>query len=486
MTEATPTIAGSGLPASWSRRELLLLVSSAALVLLSRLPFLDNGYGLDSDAWLAASAAKRIAQTGEYWASRLPGHPVQELTYALIWNQGPAAFNLLTSLFTVAAFVAFALIWRTLGSRDYLLAALAFAFTSIIYIHSMDAMDYLWALAFILGSLYFVLHRRVLIAGVLLGLAVGNRLTSAAMLLPFALIIFDSGVTRDNLRRLVILGLSAGLVSIVTFLPVWWRYGSGFTDIYTSGQALLYIVKRSTEEVWGLIGLLALVTAVVLQLFVPRRLRNRTAIPAAAMGRCFIAACVVAILLHEVVFLCLPHEGGYLIPAAPYVLLLLGRFLYRPLFLAVCVALLLSSFLLGINEPGKINSPTFSRAAIELNLSGRLVTIDPLRGPVFLDQSRRAAAIRYTEQVIEASSQLPPGSVVAVGEWIDQVRASLPPSYAGTPAFIFQFREPQMEEYLAQGRPLYFLPGTMADRLPPQPPGYMSNPLAPQPLLLEP
>ena len=48
-------------------------------VLLSRLPFISDGYGLDGDSWAVALTARNIHDTGSYEASRLPGYPVQEL-----------------------------------------------------------------------------------------------------------------------------------------------------------------------------------------------------------------------------------------------------------------------------------------------------------------------------------------------------------------------------------------------------------------------
>ncbi|MEP6937397.1 MAG: hypothetical protein ABI871_04945, partial [Chthoniobacterales bacterium] len=60
---------------------ILMLVGVA----LSRLPFLDAGYGVNVDAWRVARAARHIAQTGEYEASRFPGYPVHEIVCSWFW-----------------------------------------------------------------------------------------------------------------------------------------------------------------------------------------------------------------------------------------------------------------------------------------------------------------------------------------------------------------------------------------------------------------
>lgn len=49
------------------------------VVLFSRLPFLDAGYGVNADAWRVARAAHEIATTGQYSVSRFPGYPIQEI-----------------------------------------------------------------------------------------------------------------------------------------------------------------------------------------------------------------------------------------------------------------------------------------------------------------------------------------------------------------------------------------------------------------------
>ena len=59
------------------RREVVPALLVAAIVLVSRLPFLAPGYGTDADAWRIAWAAHGIASTGRYEAARFPGNPIQ-------------------------------------------------------------------------------------------------------------------------------------------------------------------------------------------------------------------------------------------------------------------------------------------------------------------------------------------------------------------------------------------------------------------------
>ena len=127
-------------------------------VFISRLPFLSAGFGSEEDAWLLPLTAKSIALNGSYEMSRAPGHPLQELLYALMYNNGLSAFatNLISAIASVIAAVFFALALQNLNFKHYLFAAFAFAFTPAIFIASTYTIDYIPAIAFVMGSFYFI------------------------------------------------------------------------------------------------------------------------------------------------------------------------------------------------------------------------------------------------------------------------------------------------------------------------------------------
>jgi membrane-bound ClpP family serine protease len=157
---------------------------------LSRVPFLDAGYGRINDAWRVATAAREIATSGRYTASRFPPHPVQEIVCSLFWRGWPVASNAATAVLSAFAVLFFALSLARLGIDGVLEASAALAFAPVIFINSTSSLDYLWALAFILGSLFFVLDRKPILAGIFLGLAIGCRITSGAMLLPLLILVW--------------------------------------------------------------------------------------------------------------------------------------------------------------------------------------------------------------------------------------------------------------------------------------------------------
>jgi hypothetical protein len=209
-----------------------LFISVAGLVLLSRIPFLGHGYGTQDDAWRVALAAHSIATTGQYSASRFPGYPVQEFVCSLLWSGGPWALNGMKALLTSIGTGFFALSMKALDCKDNMIASLALAFIPIVYTTSTMSLDNLWALAFILSSLYFVLLRRPVVAGVLLGIAIGCRITSGAMLVPLGVVMSKGQIRRETLRNICAFCVAAGLVGAATFAPVVATYGWGFFTFY--------------------------------------------------------------------------------------------------------------------------------------------------------------------------------------------------------------------------------------------------------------
>src|ERR1051326_122659 len=208
----------------------------ARVVLLSRLPFLSPGAGNDDDGWFLVNAAREIAATGRYTTSRFPGYPVQEwlrrggsrpgggpggsaragrytpppfpgypvqewlASWVARLGGGPVEMNALSALAAAGAAFAFARLLRRLGAGDAWLLALAFACVPAAYVASVSAMDYLFAVAFLLAACHARLAGRAWLAGAWLGLAIGTRLTSAVLLPAVLLLPPPAGDPRERPR----------------------------------------------------------------------------------------------------------------------------------------------------------------------------------------------------------------------------------------------------------------------------------------------
>ncbi len=346
-------------PSPGARRLPTVLVAAvlAAAVLASRLPFLGPGLGLHSDAGALLEAAHEIHRTGEYHPSRFPGYPVHEYALSFLVAFGPTTMNLATALCSVAAAVFLGLALRTLGCRHWALGALAFAMAPAVYASSTVIYDYVWAAALVLAGLYAALRGWDLVAGGLLGLAVGCRLTSATMIAPLWLIVLarHSG-ERRTLTSCLASGVIMGIVAGACYCPLLIRYGLGFIRAYPDAisTAPNRVLRWLTIDLLGPVGFGAVLLGLGVQLVI--RLRSRRGRSGAAptptsfqagfaRSGWITAAWALPALVYLGVFLAMPHRLEYLIPVVFLLILLLARRLERRLFAGVCLALVLSPFL---------------------------------------------------------------------------------------------------------------------------------------------
>jgi hypothetical protein len=447
--------AGPATPGAPAWPALMLL---AAVVALSRLPFLGQGYGSDMDAWSLASAARWIAEHGRYGASRFPGHPVQELTCALLWRGGPWALNGATALMSVAAAVAFVRLLRTLGVRDAWLAALAFAFTPAVFIHSTDSMDFVWSLPFLILSLDAALRGRAALAGVMLGIAAGCRISSPAMMPTLVLLLAArAGSARGAARPLAALLLGVLVAGGLALSPMIARFGWTFLSINDSPHPVraIDVAKNGTLELWGLVGTLGLAVVALGAVLFPRLRRH-------AIPRMELAAWLAAVGLFCAGFLRLPFDAGYLLPLVPVVLVLAARLLQRTAFVVLCGAVIASAWTLEVAEIGKPDSPSPSRLAMTMRILGRPVVVDPLQGPVAWDQARRRAQLRHRDRVraaAEAACEAAGGTVMVISDgWTAFL--DLDPRAGRTPAvgFVHALDASQAGRLRSRGVTLFYLP----------------------------
>ena len=445
----------------------------ALVVLLTRLPLLGPGLGTDNDAWSVAAAARFIARTGQYKVSRFPGFPVHEYGAALLWGGSPWLLDATSALMCALSAALLAIVLRRAGSRDAALGAIAFAFVPTVFISSTSGMDYLWACAFLMAALVLTLARRGALAGLALGLATGCRITSIAFLLPLA-VMRAAPEPRGRVRAVLALALPALLVGGAAYLPVALRYGGEFLSYYEPAgghqQPLayffaglltlfrlpfspLFVAGLATVGVWGVVGFAALGVAVVVTL------ARRAPGPAAAMPRGFYAACGIAVAVCIVLFLRLPDDEGYLIPALPFAFILLARGARRRVLQAFCIAVLLSPFVLGVDvtPPKKGVSPaTRSALARGFGLGGReRFVFDPLRGPLLMDLDKRRAQMDILVRARQHWPQLPANAVVIAGLLDLPLHIEIQPG----PVMTCDLLTPaDLRALVREGRPVYYFP----------------------------
>lgn len=377
-----------------SRTPVGAAVLVAALVLLTRAPFLGHGYGVDYDSWLLAESARSIAAEGEYQASRRPGFPVVELALAPLAAGGPWVLNAATAAVSAAAAVLTGLLLARAGAPSALLVGLAFAGTPVVFLASVATIDYLWAWTIVLGALVAAQRGCPLPAGCLAGLAIGARATS---LLALPAVWWLAG--RRGGRSLA---TSAVVVAAVCYAPVVLRHGPAWLlpeDLHHPG--LGWALRLGALEVWGQAGLVATLAATCL--LAVRRWRRgspeqgeQTLPPggrALADLRGAMALCAGA---HLALFAAMPLEAGYLVPFVGSVLVWIGTHAPPPLAAALAAALLAGSYLDLDGRPGPLLRDRRQRAKEERLLAAVRDAVHARGAPTTLLCGPMYSKLRYT------------------------------------------------------------------------------------------
>lgn len=445
----------------FDKRELINLLLLLLVVLLSRIPFLGDGYGVEEDSWGIVNSVRHTLESGVYEESRLPGHPVHEAFFLLAPDAGPWFYNGISALMSVVCTLFFALSLRKVGIRNYILPAFAFSFVPIIFVSSTYTIDFTTSLAFILISFYLVLLQRPFAAGILLGLAVGCRITSLAMLLPFFIVQSGMAPLRESYQSLVKLTISTLFISILSYIPVFAIHGPGF---FTFSDQFAYppltkVIYKATIGVFGLIGFVSILF--FKGLILKNKLRTNGILERdSAFNKRLLIACSVACIIFIISYLRLPQKSGYLVPIIPFVIIAFAFFLDEKKFRMLCFLLILSSFFFSVNLTDDKRGSSYSAAAIKLKISGQEIFIDPLTGPVYSDHSKRLQKMIYTNEVIHACEEKKNDFTLICGWWYNEILVTLKENgkWKLHEHFVFYIDKGKIDDALSDDKEVYYLP----------------------------
>lgn len=346
---STPAAAGPAVTGSGTRGT-GCAVLVGLVVVLSRLPFLGRGYGSDPDAWRAISAARHLLGTGRYAPSRVPGYPLPEYFDAIMLRLGagsPLGIGLVSALLSGAAAALFALLLMPLGRARAAAGALAMSLTPVVFVAGLGAMDYLWGLTFFLAATLCTVSRRFGLAALFLGLAAASRPSYALAIIPLGLLCvdFDPAQLRLSLprRRLVALAAGSGLIALAFFLPAFAAVGVQVPRAYGGWE---YVVFNSSVGLFGVAGLLGVGGAVVSAW---RGRRHPVALPG-GLGRNLDRWAVTVLIVYGLLFVRLPDEASYLLPALPALYWLLCRYARDVALWVLTSTLLLSCFVFSVTR----------------------------------------------------------------------------------------------------------------------------------------
>ncbi len=441
------------------KRDPLRYVLFGLFILGTRLPFFLHGYGVDSDAWGVALTAKFIAESGQYSVSRFPGYPFQELVLSLLYKGGPFLFNLVTALMSVAGVIFFALTLRKLRFKYIFLAGTTLAFVPTIFINSTISMDYIWAFAFLMASMYFIIINKPIVAGIMLGLAIGCRITSGAMLLPYAIMLLRSDYSGKNMVKEFLFIVSALVMGGLCFLPVYLKYGTSFFTYYdVPYPSIPKVLYKFTFDVWGVLGFFGLCCS-VLMLFAPTKHKVRQYLFPRRVNINYVLPWLIAIDLYIISFIVLPMESGYLIPLIPFVILIFGKYLYDKAFVFFAWTIILSPFVGGISAIDREDAPKpaqFEKKYLEIG--GERLAFDPFTGPLITYQLRKESGQAFVEEVIQSADTLKINAIIVSGKWYNQVILQWKEPAKSFARFAPYIMHDELHDAFDRGCKVYYLP----------------------------
>lgn len=433
-----------------------------ALVLLTRIPFLFDGFGHEEDSYGLVVNAYQMHETGTYFASRFPGHPVQEYLYALIWNQPAWVFNSLSCLFSIVAVIAFYSAVKNCGLNHSFLLALLFAFTTEFFIAGTYTIDYAWSLAFVMLSFWLLTKQQLPLCGIALGIAVGCRITSGVFIIPWAILLWNRMNFDQWLRDIFKVGIPLALIGLSWYIPAYLQYGTAFFDYSDQFPypPLTKVLYKATIGVFGLLGITALLYALVQWLL--RKDKSATNPPALVGPQRLSVMISVVIVLHIISYLRLPQKSGYLLAVVPFVWIGVGMYSTRKTLRVIAVLILLSSFAFSINLTDSLRGSSYSVAAMKFQVSGQEIFVDPLSGPIFSEKSKRKNKMAYVESVcVQLDTTRVPQALIC-GWWYNEILTEYLPGRSGRKlpgAVQLEFYAPcERMQTLSATHKIYYLP----------------------------
>ena len=299
---------------------------------LSRVPLLNLGFGSDSDSWRVAISAFDLHYFGIYHPSRFPGYPLPEFFNSLIINYGWLATNIATMILSLISVIIFAKILKELNIKNKGLIVITYAFLPILWVNSASTMDYMWALTFIMFTWFFIIRKQYALAGLIMGLAIGSRITSSLLILPFVYLILSEN---KRINDVIYYLIAAIMTSLILYLPLFLQYNLGFLTY----QPVLMGALAIFLDVCQNFGLLAVIFALILFILSSKSLLHKVFEKDTLTLFLLFSVGIVFILYVKT-----PYEVAYLIPAVPFLLILLNNITKEKFFIILCILLISNSF----------------------------------------------------------------------------------------------------------------------------------------------
>jgi hypothetical protein len=421
------------------------------LIALTRIPFLFFGYGSEEDAWALPLVAERIAKSGVYEVSRLPGHPFQEIIYTLIWNTGPVVYNLLTLIVSCFGIYFFIKILQFL-KLEWKWATLCLAFTPIFYINCTNNMDYVWACSFIILSLYYLLNQRFLLTGLFLAIAVGCRITSGAAILPLLVYLVASN-QKQFLKSVFQICFYTGIFCFIIFIPVLKEYGITFFTYYEHFPIPSFAKNfyKGSIGAFGITGYLAAFTLIIYSL---KKLIQQPDL----LKSPIVLLTLTGIIIFKIAFISLPLKSAFIIPIVPYLFLMTAILCYEHIQKIGALLLIIACFFFGINLSDPLRGSKESALSYTFNVSNQKVVFDVFSGIFTADITKRINRTEFSESVIEKASLINQPTYIIAGWYLSDILVLQKGRENKMVEYAYYTEEIKLDSLKSNGVNLFYLP----------------------------
>jgi hypothetical protein len=332
-----------GLEPRHRHRHFILALGVGAMVLPRA--FID--YGQSGDAWDNALDAMTLVRQGftagvPHLIRFPPGVPLFWYVLMPVAQWGHVATNLTVFAFYLLSVLLFHKV--VAGGRHSRILTVLFALTPILITDAAITQDFVCGLAMLLGGYLALSNARYVLAGFLLGLAIGFRVTNVLFLIPATLFVYFGraeerpGTTWISVASLWVTAIAVGLA---LYLPI--IAHAGF-EIFVPGEAFgtLSPTTRVPVAAYNLITMFGVIPLIgALTFLCVERTSVWHAIRQDVRQKSAVLACAVTMIaLHVALCIRFTAKPDYFIPAIPFTYILAGRYLSRKglVFVAAMVA----------------------------------------------------------------------------------------------------------------------------------------------------
>ncbi|HMT30601.1 MAG TPA: hypothetical protein PKD91_15095, partial [Bacteroidia bacterium] len=205
---------------------------------------------------------------------------------------------------------------------------------------------------------------------------------------------------------------------------------------------------------WGVIGCGAVAIAVAVSFRAWMKMditRKNKIIPAILMS-------ILTIVLYTYSFLKIPQKSAFVLPMAPFIIIIFSILLSRKMMWAFASAMVFSCFFLGINLDDPLRGSKATPLAFRTQIGNTPVTVDMLSGMVVADDTKRKQKIGYAQSVVKTLQTVNTKTLIIAGWWQNELNYFSLENKNPLVTYTYYSDEKELSEFKNKGYQIFFLP----------------------------